>query len=130
MATHSSVLAWRIPGTGEPGGLQSMGSHRVGQDWSNLVAAVAAGRQRVPNKMNPNRRSPRYIMIRMEKVEDKDRILKAAREKQRVTYREPTKGCQLIFLQQLCRPEANMIYLKCWKGKKKMKPRILYSERL
>ena len=42
MATHSSVLAWRIPGTGEPGGLPSMGSHRVGHDWSNL-AAVAAG---------------------------------------------------------------------------------------
>ena len=35
MATHSSVLAWRIPGTGEPGGLSSMGSHRVGHDWSN-----------------------------------------------------------------------------------------------
>ena len=32
MATHSSVLAWRIPGMGEPGGLPSMGSHRVGQD--------------------------------------------------------------------------------------------------
>ena len=32
MATHSSVLAWRIPGTGEPGGLPSMGSHRVGQN--------------------------------------------------------------------------------------------------
>ena len=32
MATHSSVLAWRIPGTGEPGGLRSMGSHRVGRD--------------------------------------------------------------------------------------------------
>ena len=32
MATHSSVLAWRIPGTGEPGGLRSMGSHRVGHD--------------------------------------------------------------------------------------------------
>ena len=41
MATHSSVLAWRIPGTGEPGGLPSMGSHRVGLDWSDL--AVAAG---------------------------------------------------------------------------------------
>ena len=41
MATHSSVLAWRIPGTGEPGGLPSMGSHRVGQDWSNLAAAAA-----------------------------------------------------------------------------------------
>ena len=37
MATHSSVLAWRIPGTGEPGGLPSMGSHRVGHDWSDLA---------------------------------------------------------------------------------------------
>ena len=35
MATHSSVLAWRIPGTGEPGGLLSVGLHRVGHDWSN-----------------------------------------------------------------------------------------------
>ena len=42
MATHSSVLAWRIPGTGEPGGLPSMGLHRVGHDWSSLVAAAAA----------------------------------------------------------------------------------------
>ena len=41
MATHSSVLAWRIPGTGEPGGLPSMGSHRVGHDWSDLAAAAA-----------------------------------------------------------------------------------------
>ena len=40
MATHSSVLAWRIPGTGEPDGLPSMGSHRVGHDWSDLAAAV------------------------------------------------------------------------------------------
>ena len=39
MATHSRVLAWRIPGTGEPGGLPSMGSHRVGHDWSDLAAA-------------------------------------------------------------------------------------------
>ena len=41
MATHSSVLAWRIPGTGEPGGLPSMGSRRVGHDWSDLAAAAA-----------------------------------------------------------------------------------------
>ena len=40
MATHSSVLAWRIPGTGEPGGLSSMGSHRVGHDWSDLAVVV------------------------------------------------------------------------------------------
>ena len=41
MATHSSVLAWRIPGMGEPGGLPSMGSHRVGHDWSDLAAVAA-----------------------------------------------------------------------------------------
>ena len=43
MATHSSVLAWRIPGTEEPGGLPSMGLHRVGHDWSDSAAAAAAG---------------------------------------------------------------------------------------
>ena len=41
MATHSSVLAWRIPGTGAPGGLPSMGSRRVRHDWSDLVAAAS-----------------------------------------------------------------------------------------
>ena len=42
MATHSSSLAWKIPWIEEPGGLPSMGSHRVGQDWSDLAAAAAA----------------------------------------------------------------------------------------
>ena len=42
MATHSSVLAWRIPGMEEPGGLPSIGSHRVRHDWSDLAAAAAA----------------------------------------------------------------------------------------
>ena len=41
MATHSSVLAWRIPGMGEPDGLPSIGSHRVGHDWSDLATAAA-----------------------------------------------------------------------------------------
>ena len=40
MATHSSVLAWRIPGMEEPGGLPSMASLRVGHDWSDLAAAA------------------------------------------------------------------------------------------
>jgi len=39
MAPHPSILAWRIPGTEEPGGLPSMGLHRVGHDWSDLAAA-------------------------------------------------------------------------------------------
>ena len=42
MATHSSVHAWRVPGTGEPAGLPSMGSHRVGHNWSELAAAATA----------------------------------------------------------------------------------------
>ena len=52
-ATHSGVLAWRIPGTGEPGGLPSMGSHRVRHDWSDLAAAAAAAvcicQSQIPN---------------------------------------------------------------------------------
>ena len=42
MATHSGILAWRIPGTEEPRGLPSLGLHRVGHDWSDLAAAAAA----------------------------------------------------------------------------------------
>ena len=42
MATHSSILAWRIPGTEEPVGLLSVGLHRLGHDWNDAVAAAAA----------------------------------------------------------------------------------------
>ena len=42
MATHSSILAWRIPGMVEPGGLPSMGSHRVGHDSRDVAAAAVA----------------------------------------------------------------------------------------
>ena len=42
MAAHSSVLAWRIPGMREPGGLPSLGSHRIGHDWSDLAEVAAA----------------------------------------------------------------------------------------
>ena len=40
MATHSSILAWRIPGTEKPGGLWSIGSQKVGHDWNDLAAAA------------------------------------------------------------------------------------------
>ena len=52
MATHSSVLAWRIPGTGEPGGLPSMGLHRVGHDWSDLAAAALSHNSRTETREN------------------------------------------------------------------------------
>ena len=47
MATHSSVLAWRIPGTGESGGLLSLGSHRVGHDWSDLSISSSSRQERI-----------------------------------------------------------------------------------
>ena len=52
MATHSNVLAWRIPGAGEPGGLLSMGSHRVGHDWSDLAAAAAQQQHILKNNLH------------------------------------------------------------------------------
>ena len=56
MATHSSVLAWRIPGMEEPGGLLSMGSHRVGHDWSDLAAAAKSCKEIKP--VNPKGNQP------------------------------------------------------------------------
>ena len=54
MAAHSSIPAWRIPGTEEPGGLPSMGSHRVGDDWGDLAAAAAALKPRDPKLLSPH----------------------------------------------------------------------------
>ena len=53
MATHSSVLAWRIPGKVEPDGLSSLGSHRVRHDWSDLAAAAFLWIQRVCGQTHP-----------------------------------------------------------------------------
>jgi len=74
--------------------------------------------QRVPYRINPRRNTPRLILIKVTKTKHKERIWKAAREKQQVTY----KGNPLCFTadlqQRLCRPEGNgRIYLKYWKGK-------------
>ena len=63
MATHSSVLAWGIPGSGEPGGLPSMGSHGVGHDWSDLAAAAAVLIRRI-FQMRENKN---YIWSRFDK---------------------------------------------------------------
>ena len=53
MAAHSSVLAWRIPGMGEPSGLPSLGSHKVGHDWSDLAAAAAVVRKQEVSMREP-----------------------------------------------------------------------------
>ena len=61
LATHSSVLAWRIPGTEEAGRRPSMGSHRVGHDWSDLAAAAAAAA--VLPKWSPLSSPPSFVYI-------------------------------------------------------------------
>ena len=64
MATHSSVLAWRIPGTGEPGGLPSMGSHRVGHAWSDSdMIYIKALKEHVleAGKLQIYKRKPRTL---------------------------------------------------------------------
>ena len=56
-ATHSGILAWRIPGTGEPSGLLSMGSHRVRHDWSDLAAAACDAKAKTPILWPPHAKS-------------------------------------------------------------------------
>ena len=62
MATHSSVLAWRIPGTGQPGGPPSMGSHRVGHDWGDLAAAAAGTTSSTLSSVGQHWRTEHYMV--------------------------------------------------------------------
>ena len=74
--------------------------------------------QRVPYGINPTRNVPRHILIKLAKTKHKERILKAAREMQQVTYKGTPHAQQLIFQQKLCRSEENgRIYLKYCTGK-------------
>ena len=69
MATHSSVLAWRIPGTGEPGGLPSMGSHRVGHDWSDSSSRRPFPPEILLQKITSNVNSYTHDMQRADSLE-------------------------------------------------------------
>ena len=69
--------------------------------------------QRVPYRINPRRNTARHILIKLTKIKFKEKILKAVREKQKITYKEIPIGYQLILQQKLCRPEGIVrIYLK------------------
>ena len=69
--------------------------------------------QRVPYRINRRKNTPRHILIKLTKIKFKEKILKAAREKQKITSKGIPEGYQLIFQQKLCRPEGSgRIYLK------------------
>ena len=82
MATHSSVLAWRIPGTGEPGGLPSRGLHWVGNDWSDLAAAAEEEKEK---KKGYEKIFEEIIAENFPNVEME--IVNQIQEPQRVAYR-------------------------------------------
>ena len=76
------------------------------ENFPNLVKEIdfqeVQEARRVPKKLDPRRNTSRHIIITLPKIKDKERILKAAREKETVTYREFPLDCQLISQKKLC----------------------------
>ena len=91
------------------------------ENFPNLVKEIDKEVQevkKVSNKMNPKEGHTKTHYIKMQKVKDKEKILKVAREKQLVTYRGAPKDCSLISQQKLCGPEGtDKKYTKWWKAK-------------
>ena len=85
---------------------------------------------RVPYRINPRRNTPRHILIKLKKTKHKERIVKAAREKQQVTYKgNPICLTADLSAETLQARREYRIYLKYWKGKN-LQPRLLYSARI
>ena len=86
--------------------------------------------QRVPNKLDPKRTTPKYIIIKMPKVKYKERILKAAREKQRVTYKEVPIRLSAGFSKETL--QARRVWQEVFKEMKgkDLHPRLLYPAKL
>ena len=86
--------------------------------------------QRIPIKRNPNRPTPRYIIIKMAKFQDKDRILKAAREKQEVTYKGAAIRLAADFSTQTLQARREWQDIFQVMKNKGLQPRLLYPARL
>ena len=105
MLSHSSILAWRIPWTEEPGGIQFMGSQRVGKDWNNLGCMHALlgfnhqGADSNLNGLNIKKHTPGYIRVKL--LTTKDQINLFKREKKIViTYKGTTFRLTSNFLKE------------------------------
>ena len=86
--------------------------------------------QRVPNKLDPKRTTPRHIIIKMPKVKDKERNLKAAREKQRVTQNRVPIRLLADFSKELCKPRSNWQEVFQGMKSKDLQPKLLYLAKL
>ena len=85
-------MIWNPEGEEREKGIKNLFGEIMAENFPNLKKETDIQEQeaqRVPNNMNQNRPTPRYIIIKMAKVKDKERILKAAREKQRVNHKRP-----------------------------------------
>ena len=77
------------------------------------IATQVQEAQRVPYRINPSRNTPRHIVIKLAKIKDEEKLLKAAKEKRQITYKGTPITLQLISQQKLYKPEGSgMIYLK------------------
>ena len=89
---HSNILIIGVPeGEEEEQEIENLFEKIRKENFSSLAKEIdiqVQEAQRVPNKLDPKKTPPRHITIKMPKVKDKERILKAARKKQRVTYKE------------------------------------------
>ena len=106
---------------------------KVTENFSNLVKEIdtqVQEVQRVPNQMNPKRPTTRHIIIKMSKLKDKERILKAAREKQLVTYRGVPIRLSTDFSKETLQTRRNWQEIFKVMKSKNLQPRLLYPAKL
>ena len=93
------------------------------------IATQVQEAQRVPGRVNPRRNTPRHIVIKLTKVKDKEKLLKATREKRQITYKETPISLTADFSETLqARREWHDIF-KVMKGKN-LQPKLLYPARI
>ena len=117
MASHSSVLAWRIPGTVEPSGLPSTGPHRVGHDWSDLAAAAATSTGS-SKKQESSRKTSTFALLTMPK-----HLCGSQQSVENYSRDGDTRSPDLPPEKSICRSRSNSYtghgttdWLQIWKG--------------
>ena len=123
MATHSSVLAWRIPGTGEPGGLPSMGSHRVGHDWSDLAAAVGT----IVGQLEEFKKYQECIFKKMWYISTEE-YYSAIKKNEIMSFAATGMDLEIIILSEVSQRKKNIIWYHLNVESKKMIQMNLFTK--